>query len=160
MWNRYGKSGTSSRRLYRIVIDTNVLISAVIAPGGFPDRIIRAWFLRHVSVLMCQELFAELEDVLRRERIARLYRLSPERRDRILHAVQFAAEWVRALDEGSLPLVSRDPKDNKLLACALGGQADFIVSGDADLLVLNGHPALGETGIVSPREFVTLLGEL
>lgn len=150
-------SGMSNRRILRIVVDTNVLISAVIAPGGFPDRVIRAWFLRHVSVLICRELFAELEDVLSRERIARLYRSAAERKDRILHAILFAAEWVDALDERSLPLSSRDVKDDKSLACALGARADYIVSGDAELLVLNGDPALGETRIVTPRELITLL---
>jgi predicted nucleic acid-binding protein len=115
----------SNRRILRIVVDTNVLISAVIAPGGFPDRVIRAWFLRHVSVLICRELFA--------------------------------AEWVDALDERSLPVSSRDVKDNKFLACALGARADYLVSGDADLLVLNGDPALGKTRIVTPRELITLL---
>jgi len=144
-------------RVLRIVLDTNVLISAIIAPGGLPDRIIRAWFLRHVSVIMCQEIFAELEDVLSRERIARLYRSAPERKNRIMQAILVAAEWVSALDERSLPLSSRDPKDNKVLACALGAHADFIVSGDADLLVLDGNPALGPTRIVTPRELIALL---
>ncbi|MCL4544319.1 MAG: putative toxin-antitoxin system toxin component, PIN family [Chloroflexi bacterium] len=147
----------SSTSIPRIVIDTNVLISAVIVAGGFPDRVVGAWFRRRVALLMCQQLFAELSEVLGRERITRLYRSAPERRKRIMDDILFAAEWVSPLDESSLPLSSRDPKDNKFLACALAAHADFIVSGDADLLALNGNSALGATRVVTPRELTELL---
>jgi hypothetical protein len=54
-----------------------------------------------------------------------------------------------------LPGVSRDPKDNPLVACATEGAADYLVSGDADLLALGKHE---NTTMVSPREFVEILG--
>jgi predicted nucleic acid-binding protein len=47
-----------------------------------------------------------------------------------------------------------------VLACALGANVDYIVTGDEDLLVLDGHPALGSLRIVTPRAFLTILEQL
>jgi predicted nucleic acid-binding protein len=58
------------------------------------------------------------------------------------------------------PLLVRDPKDDMILAAAIGGNADFLVTGDADLLVLANDPKLGHLRIVSPSEFLSLLSPL
>jgi len=59
---------------------------------------------------------------------------------------------------GALPVVVRDPKDEKLLACALHGRADYLVSGDRDLLELDGNLALGMLRILTARDFVEVVG--
>jgi putative PIN family toxin of toxin-antitoxin system len=56
----------------------------------------------------------------------------------------------------SLPGVTRDPKDDPVVACAVEGKAEFIVSGDQDLLVLGTYQ---QVRMVTPRDFVTLLEE-
>lgn len=56
-------------------------------------------------------------------------------------------------------LHSRDPKDDIFLACALAGQCDYLVTGDRDLLDLQGHPGLGQLRIVTPREFLEAVKE-
>jgi len=57
----------------------------------------------------------------------------------------------------TVPVSVRDPKDDIVLATALTGEADFLVTGDVDLLVLNGHPAFGDLRIVVVREFLAVL---
>ena len=57
----------------------------------------------------------------------------------------------------TLPVHVRDPKDAKILALALGGNADYLVTGDDDLLVLNGDPRLGKLQIVTVHTFLTVL---
>jgi predicted nucleic acid-binding protein len=56
-----------------------------------------------------------------------------------------------------LPVHIRDPKDERVLAAALGGRADYLVTGDDDLLVLNGDPRIRTLKIVTVREFLDLL---
>jgi predicted nucleic acid-binding protein len=63
-----------------------------------------------------------------------------------------ATERVTPLD--SLPLHSRDPKDDKLLALALGGNADYLITGDQDLLVLNDNPGLENLRIITAAVFL------
>ena len=63
-----------------------------------------------------------------------------------------ATERVTPLD--SLPLHSRDPKDDKLLAVALGGNADYLITGDQDLLVLNDNPGLENLRIITAAVFL------
>jgi predicted nucleic acid-binding protein len=64
---------------------------------------------------------------------------------------------VTPFDVQELPLLVRDPMDNDLLAAALGGQADHLVSGDNDLLVLAGDSRLGRLQIVNPRQFLNII---
>ncbi|HEY7293748.1 MAG TPA: hypothetical protein VH916_01860 [Dehalococcoidia bacterium] len=58
-----------------------------------------------------------------------------------------------------LPIHCREPKDDTLLACALGGRADVLVTGDRDLLVIGGESGLGGLGVLSPQGFIAMLAE-
>jgi len=147
----------SENSVPRIITDTNVLVSGIIAPGGYPDQVLSAWFNRQAALVMAQRLFEEALEVLARERIARLYQRFPYHREQVIRNLQLAAEWVVPLDEGSLPVHARDRKDDRFLAAALAAHVDFLITGDDDLLVLDGHPALPPTRIVTPRRFMELL---
>ena len=76
---------------------------------------------------------------------------------------EYASEWLEVVDQKSVLVrpkerieVCRDPKDNMLLEAAVaGGKADYLVTGDEDLLILK---TFGETKIVTPAKFLTLLG--
>jgi putative PIN family toxin of toxin-antitoxin system len=99
-------------------------------------------------------LFAELTAVLERERIVRRYRLWPERKTLLLDGLISHARWVTPLPETQLPVHCRDSKDDRFLACALADACDYLVTGDQDLLVLNGDPLLGKLTILTPRQFI------
>lgn len=71
--------------------------------------------------------------------------------------MKLAAEMVKSLSEEKLPVHCRDPKDDKLLALAMAGKADYLVTGDKDLLCLNAHSALKSLKIITVKEFLGIL---
>ena len=80
--------------------------------------------------------------------------LPPEQVHAIIEGLRAAR--IEPLPLAVLPVHCRDPKDDMVLACALGAQAAYLVTGDADLLALDGDPALGRLRIVTPRQFLAL----
>ena len=129
----------------RVVIDTNVAVSAALLPRSVPRQAFdRA--LEQGPVLISPATVAELHDVLRRPHFDK-YVHEDERRAFLATLVR-EAELVVVTD---VVTVCRDPKDNKFLELALSGEATHIVSGDADLLVL--HPFRGVC-ILTPRAFL------
>jgi uncharacterized protein len=114
----------------RVVIDTNVLISAALVPTGAPARVV-AYVLEHYRLLFSQPTFDELHTRLHRPKFDRY--LSLEDRKLLLHDFNAAADWV---DLGEVARFSRDVDDDKFLQTAINGGARWLISGDADLLVL------------------------
>jgi uncharacterized protein len=108
-------------------------------------------------LLISFPLLDELLNVLTRGRVAGRYAAFPEVTTRLVSFLHRDAQWVSPLDEVKLPLHCRDAKDDKLLACAMGADADYIITGDQDLLVLNGNTLLGKLAIVTPRQFIEML---
>jgi putative PIN family toxin of toxin-antitoxin system len=136
----------------RAILDTNLFVSAFISPTGTPNQLITLWEQRNIILLTSAALIDEVDRVLHRASIKEKYQLSEERIERLLTRLHLTAEWVMPL--ASLPLHSRDPKDDHLLACALGGGADFLITGDNDLLVLDTDPALEQLQIVTAQAFL------
>ena len=131
--------------LLRIVMDTNVLISALLAAVSVPGRSMTK--AEDSGLLLASaELLAELDEVLRRPRFSRY--LSIETR------VEFLKRYKQAVQIVSIvtPVrACRDPSDDKFLEAAVNGEADLIVTGDADLLVLDPFKGLR---ILSPQGFL------
>ena len=146
---------TSADTTPAAVLDTNLTVSGAITPHGIPNRILRAYQRHAFTLLSSPELVAEIRDVLTRPKITERYRADTALVDALLAGLN--AGLVRPLALDALPVHCRDPKDDHVLACALGGQADYLVTGDADLLVLDGHPALGSLRIITPRAFLAIV---
>lgn len=140
--------------MIRAVIDTSVLIRYLIRPSTAIRELVEAsWLDDRFIMVTCPELLAELEGVLGREYIQDLIR--PEEGQALLDAIALKAEVLASL--GSIPPYTRDPKDDKFVACALAGGADYLVTVDQDLLVLN---SLGNLRIVTPEQLGATLQEL
>lgn len=109
----------------RLVLDTNILIGALITKGTPPDELYRAWLRGDIELVTSAAQIAELAEVLARPRIRRL--VDADEANAILENLA-----VRALVLNDLPTVdlSPDPSDNPILAAAIAGNADFVVSGD------------------------------
>lgn len=135
----------------RVVLDANIIISALITPDGIGAQLIKAWSADRYILLTHDILLAELRDVTRR----------PEFRGRMTR--HDAGRMINRLGKASLrithiPLVQRsaDPFDDYLLGLAEGGRADILVSGDKrGLLALKTH---GTTQIMTARQFHDALG--
>ena len=119
-------------KVERAVVDTNVLISAALAAGSVPARVV-SWLLQHGRLLFCDETFAELETRLWRPKFDRY--LSLETRRLLLHDLSAVGEWGK-LPEAERQFYSRDPDDDKFVWLALSSSADCLISGDRDLLDL------------------------
>lgn len=135
----------------KIVLDTNVLISALLW-SGTPYQLLQSIRLQGTAQLYSsQALIEELAEVLTRDTATRrLQRIGKSAQQLISDYIE-AIELVEPTETVS---VVRDPKDDKVLACALTARADLIVSGDRDLLTLGTFRGIR---IVSPS---AALGEL
>jgi len=134
----------------RVVIDTNVLVSALIAVTGKPAAIVDAWLDGKFILLTCATHVDELRSTLHKPKVAEL--IKPYQAGRLVNQVRKLAENV-----APLPRVERssDPTDDFLLAMSEGGKADYLVTGDkSGLLVLGRHKT---TRIVSAKDFVEIL---
>ncbi|MGA9864875.1 MAG: putative toxin-antitoxin system toxin component, PIN family [Acetobacteraceae bacterium] len=127
----------------RLVVDTNVFVSAAIKETSWPALVVR-WLDRFTGLLKTEATEQEIMEVLRRPRIAE--DVAPIFADR-LGRIFAAAELVKITEKIT---GCRDPKDDKFLELAVNGRADVIVSGDADLLVLN---AFRRISIITPAIF-------
>jgi putative PIN family toxin of toxin-antitoxin system len=138
----------------KIVLDTNVLVSGLVAEGGAPRRILDAWLEDQYTLVTSLYLVEELVHVLSYPRITERVRASEQELAAILAALLVKAEVTPG--QLKLPGVTRDPKDDAVVACAQEGEADYIVGGDQDLLVLGEY---GDVRVVTPRQFVEILRE-
>jgi putative PIN family toxin of toxin-antitoxin system len=139
----------SANRTLRVVLDTNVLISAL----HFHESTLGAvWGLLREGkyrLILSPSIVEETAAILR----GRFLWREDETRN-VLKIVVRKADVVRV--DTVLEVVPDDPKDNHVLACALAGKADRVVSGDKDLLRLNEYEGIP---IVRPMDFLRMLGE-
>ena len=132
-----------------MVIDTSSLVSYVLTHGELMRRVVAGWRAGSFSLLSSPATHAELAAVLARPEIQRL-------------AVSPLDELVRGLERFSQPVpgrldlagACRDAKDDKFLACAVEGQAHYLVSSDRDLLDMRGYQ---DVAILNPGQFLLAL---
>ena len=135
----------------RAVLDTNVLVSAILSPTGPPDLILQAWRRGAFELITSAPLLMELRGVLGRPRIAKRLRRQPAEVATFLS--DFSENALVVTPEEELHVVQRDPADNRVLEAAVAGKADFVVSGDEDLLALSYEGV----SIVTPARFAAIL---
>jgi putative PIN family toxin of toxin-antitoxin system len=131
------------------VFDPNILISALITPRGIARRVVRAGIDERFAYVASPRLLSEFDDVAQRPKIAKLVTPSDSsgfRADFYAGAQYVADPMVRP--------VTRDPKDDYLIALAEAARANHLVTGDGDLLDLS----VGSVTITSLRQFANLLG--
>ncbi len=147
---------SESRPGPRTVVDTNLFVSGAISPTGLPHSLLQAWRRQRFLLLLSAEHRSELIEVLGRPTLSELFRIAPE--DLTALIAELAAATPVA-PSPTLPLTVRDPKDAKILAAALGGAAEYLVTGDKDLLTLAGDPRLGRLRILTVVEFLAILDQ-
>lgn len=135
-------------KVRRVVIDTNVLISAALIANSLPARAVHL-ALQHGRVVFSESTFAELETRLWRAKFDRY--LTLEARKALLHDWRAVSDWVT-------PTIatrhSRDADDDMFVHAALAADAELLISGDRDLLELG---AVAGVTIVTPAQALTLI---
>ncbi len=139
--------------MIRVVIDTSVLIRYLIRPSAAIRSLIEdVWLGDRAQMVSAPELEAELHGVLSRPSIQRF--ISPASGQVLLELVALKADFLPPL--GPIPAFTRDPKDDKFIACALTGSAQYLITVDTDLLVLG---TVDTVHIVTPEVFLAAFGE-
>ena len=134
----------------RLILDTNILVSALLAQNSVPAEILAHWRKGQFTLLCCEEQIDELRRVTRYPKIRE--RLPQPLAGRLINELRSLSEFISPLPSVD---VSPDPWDNYLLAMAEAGGAHYLVTGDkADLLSLTRH---GQTQIVTVRQMLERL---
>ena len=134
----------------RVILGTNVLVSALLTPDGVPARLLDAWFEGRYELLTSESQLEELRLVTRHPRIRRL--IEPAIAGGLVNDMRHFAELLTELPNVE---VSADPADNFLLAMAELGKADYLATGDKrDVLALKRH---GPTRIVTAKRLLELI---
>ncbi|NIA03605.1 MAG: putative toxin-antitoxin system toxin component, PIN family [Nitrospirae bacterium] len=127
----------------KIVLDTNVLISAIFF-SGVPYEILKAWQVGKIRIVISKEILTEYQRVA--EELSSKF--PSVNIDQILELITIHAEMVDIQDyEVS---VCEDPDDNMFISCALASNSQIIVSGDKHLLKVNGYQNID---VLKPRKF-------
>ncbi len=135
----------------RVVVNTGILVSALIRPRGTIGNILHALRDGRFIAIYSTPMMLEVTDVLGRPKIQEKYHIQPNDITALINLVRLRGELVIPKQTVT---ACRDPKDNKFLEAALSGEADAIVTGDDDLLVL--HPFEG-VDILRPAELLAKL---
>lgn len=136
--------------MVRAVVDANILVSFLLTGGETISRLIDWWEEERIQLLVNDEIGMEYKQVS--ERLISRGLVDPGKATALMRNLETEAVRVPSI---SVVAKSADPKDNRYLACAVDGEADYLVTGDKKhLLPLK---QIGKTKIVSPAEFVELI---
>jgi putative PIN family toxin of toxin-antitoxin system len=134
------------------VLDTNVIVSGTLVPKGIPFELLKAWRTGAWELIISPHILEEVRRVLTFPRIARDYALTAQDVSDVIWL--FTHRAILMPGRLTIPRTARDPEDDPILACALEGRADYIVSGDQDLLSLTRVEGIP---IITPAAFATIL---
>ena len=137
----------------RIVLDTNVLVSAFISKLGHSARILDlVSMFEEIQLVLSESILDEFEDVLSRDEVKERFGYS----DRDIELLAQSAREISTIVEArsGFKIVKQDPKDDAVLNTAYDGKADYIVSGDHHLQNLKN---LRGIKIVNPRQMMKII---
>lgn len=136
----------------KIVLDTNVLISALLVKEGNPGKIVKQIDNKKYTLLLTKEILIEAVNVLHRPHIRRRYPITDK--DIMTYLLQLRLNSKIVISRLTVKVVKDDPEDNKFLALAKQERADVIVSGDPHLTRLKNFSGIP---ILTPAEFLLVL---
>ena len=136
----------------RIVIDTNILVSAILTPKGNPAKILKLVLEGKLNLIISPAILEETQQVLRYPRLVKLMIKNKITKKEVYDFLgKMSKVAVITPDKLEIDAIPDDPADNKILACGLEGEADYIISGDhhlTDLKIFKGIK------IVNPATFL------
>jgi putative PIN family toxin of toxin-antitoxin system len=133
---------------YKLLIDTNVVISALLFGGG-PGKLIELWKKKRIRPLISEEIMTEYLRVLAYPK----FKLSEEEINYIIH--QEILPFFKVVKSIPGPsIIKKDPDDDKFIQCAEAGNANIIISGDSHLLALKSYHGIT---ILTPTQFLEIL---
>lgn len=144
---------TQQSATVKVVIDSNVWISALLNQHGAPAQFVKQALGKGLPVFS-NDTFTELESRLWRPKFDRY--LTLEQRQRLLHDMAAIAHWVELSPAIAALSYCRDGDDDKFIHTALAAEAKWLVTGDQDLLILQSNPSLSSITILSPDQALSV----
>ena len=136
--------------MIRAVLDTNVFLRALINPHSRCGQLLGE-FADDYELVLSPAIVREVLEVLHRPRLRAKF---PQIAQLDIARIIALFEQARVVEPQDVPSVSRDPKDDKFLACARSAEAEYLVTEDKDLLILEAYEG---ARICQPAEFIALL---
>lgn len=136
-----------------VVLDTNVVISSLLASTSKPAEIFGFWEAERFDVAISPHLLDELRRAIQYLQVAKYLKMSDDALNEFLRRYAMFAIYVEP--QIKLEIIKDDPDDNRVLECAVTGNASFIITGDKHLLNLKEFRGIV---ILPPSGFLTLLG--
>lgn len=144
--------------MIRAVLDTNVLLSALIGKKSrAPSEIYKAFIDKEFLLITSSSILNEFEDVINREKIIKLHGLPPRKRKGIIRELLTLSYITLDKTPTERAIVKNDPEDDKLFHAAIEGDAEYIVSGDNDVKNIKTYKGVK---IIEPSKFVKLLSTI
>jgi len=138
--------------MLKIVLDTNVFVSALINPRGKPAQILNYVFESKVRLFTSPSIIEELERVLSYPKLVKRHGLEKQELKKFVSDLLSILSLVEG--KKAIELIAENPADNNYLSCAVDAKADFIVSGDIHLLNLREYEGIQ---IITPAQFLEML---
>jgi len=141
--------------MIRIVIDTNILVSAILTPEGNPAKILKLALQGKLNLIISPAILEEIRQVLRYPKLVKLMKKNMITLEEIYTFLDKMSK-IAVITPGKLDIkaIPDDPSDDMVLSCAVEGEADFIISGDhhlTDLRIFQGIK------IVDPAAFLKII---
>lgn len=138
--------------MLKLVVDTNIVVSALLKPDSLPDLIINMILDKNFTLCLSEEIFNEYQGVLNR---VKFKRLNQAKIRRLLLKIKKDAKWVRP--SVSVDIIKKDPQDNKFLECALEAHADYFITGNTKHFSFKKFKNIH---IVTPKEFLDIIAKI
>ena len=138
--------------MLKIVLDTNVFVSALINPRGKPAQILNYVFESKVRLFTSPSIIEELERVLSYPKLVKRHGLEKQELKKFVSDLLSILSLVEG--KKAIEVIAEDPADNNYLSCVVDAKADFIVSGDIHLLNLREYEGIQ---IITPAQFLEML---
>lgn len=139
----------------RVVIDSNILISAIITRDGSPSKLLDLWFQDLFILFISENILQEIKEAFESKKISSRYFITIDKLHSWLFAFRSGAEISFPISDKKLEIHCRDKKDDHVLGLALAADSDYLITGDKDLLILNGNKGLNKLQIVTVNHFLT-----
>jgi putative PIN family toxin of toxin-antitoxin system len=136
--------------MIRLVIDTNVFVSALISTRSIPALLLDEAGKKYL-LFISKEILGEVEDVISRKKFG----FTKQKISSAMEAILSFSEIINP--EIKVDVIKSDPDDNKILECAIACNAQYIISGDSHLLELREY---GSIKIINPKTALGLLNNL
>ena len=138
--------------MFKLVVDTNIVVSALLKPDSLPDLIINMVLNKSFILCLSEDIFNEYQEVLSR---GKFKRLNQAKTRRLLLKIRRDAKLVKP--SVSVDIVKRDPEDNKFLECALEAQADYFITGNIKHFSFK---KFRNIHIITPKEFLDIIAKI